>query len=150
MKRGRKPERIPKGCETLERLLGEKKIQRASSFTAKPKPMRKRKVGGKGWVDVAKALWDDPQNDHCCEVCGVWLGEDFSPAFYHHLLHRGSYRKMARRPDNLAQVCLFDHDAAHAHGVENLAQGGEYRPGWMILATRMIKLRDESNGIHQE
>ena len=114
----------------------------------KRKPMKKRSPGNKGWVDVAKAKWDDPENDHCCEVCGAWLGDDFSPAFYHHLLHRGSYRKMARRPENLAQVCLADHDKAHEYGVENLADEGAESPrGWMMLATRLVSLRDEANGL---
>lgn len=138
----------PKGAKPLDRLLGEGLVFRASSFKAKPKPMKKRSVTNKGWVDVAKAIWDDPENDHCCEVCGAYLGEDFSPAFYHHLLHRGSYRKMIRRPDNLAQVCLNDHDKAHEYGVENLAEESVEHPrGWMLLSTRLVALRDEANNI---
>lgn len=112
------------------------------------KPMKKRAPGNKGWVDAAKAKWDEPDNDHCCEVCGRHLGESFSPSFYHHLLHRGSYRKMARRPENLAQICLADHTKAHDYGVENLAEDGAENPrGWMMLATRLVSLRNEAHGI---
>ena len=119
------------------------------SFKPKPrKPMKKRADSNKGWVDIARAIWDDPNNDHCCEVCGAFLGDEFSPTFYHHLLHRGSYRKMKRRPENLGQVCLDDHGKAHKHGVENMAEeGAEHRRGWMLLATRLVSLRNENNGI---
>ena len=114
----------------------------------KRKPMKKRSPGNKGWVDVAKAKWDDPGNDHCCEVCDKHLGENFSASFYHHLLHRGSYRKMARRPDNLAQVCVHHHEMAHTYGVENLAAFiAEHRRGWTLLATRIVSLRNEAHGI---
>lgn len=114
----------------------------------KRKPMKKRSANNKGWVDVARKMWDDPGNDHRCEVCGMWLGDEFSPTFYHHLLHRGSYRKMARRPENLAQVCLGDHDKVHDYGVENLAEEGAENPrGWMLLATRLVSLRNEAHGI---
>jgi hypothetical protein len=144
---GKKP-RIPKGATTIERLLGEFPIHRASTFTAKPRPIKKRADSNKGWVDVARAKWDDPQNDHRCEVCGVFLGDDFSPAHHHHLLHRGSYRKFKRRPDNLAQLCVADHAKAHDFGIENLAQYGSLDfHNWIALYKRMAALRNEAHGI---
>jgi len=148
IRRGRKPERIPKRATTIERLLGDKLVQRASTFTAKPKPLKKRSPNNPGWVDVAKAIWDDPNNTRCCEVCGVYLGDDFSPTFYHHILHRGSYRLFKRRPDNLAQLCPADHDKAHEFGIENLAAPGLMdMGGWMKLAERFVVLRNEAHGI---
>jgi hypothetical protein len=148
LKRGKKSERIPKGADTLERLLGSGTVQRASTFTAKRKPLKKRSPSNAGWVDVAKAIWDDPSNTRCCEVCGVYLGDDFNPTFYHHILHRGSYRLFKRRPDNLAQLCPTDHYKAHEFGIENLAAPGLMdMGGWMRLAERFVVLRNEAHGI---
>ena len=112
------------------------------------KPMKQRSDKNEGWVDVAKAIWNDPSNEHLCEVCGVFLGDDFSPSFYHHLIHRGSSRKLKRRPDNLGQICLGDHDKAHDYGIENLAETAtEHRDGWVVLAGRLVVLRNEINNI---
>lgn len=134
--------------KSVEELLKEGKVQRASSFTAKRKMIRKRAKANKGWVDIALAKWNEPGNDHCCEVCGKFLGEDFSPAFYHHLLHRGSYRSLKREPRNLAQLCAGHHDAAHKYGVENLAEHDTSFPEqWRMLAERMIELRNEANNV---
>ena len=145
-----KDRREVKGTSAIERLLGEGKIKKASQLEVGTprKPMNRRSANNKGWVDVAQAIWDDPANGKSCEVCGVSLGDEFSPTFYHHLLHRGSYRKMKRRPDNLAQVCMDDHDKAHKYGVENMAEeGSENAKGWMLLATRLVALRNEANGL---
>jgi len=112
------------------------------------KPMKKRSRNNVGWVDVAMGIWNECDNDHRCCVCGLFLGDDFSPAFYHHILHRGSYRRFKRRPDNLAQLCVNDHEKAHKHGIENLAEeGDENARGWMLLHKRLMALRDEAHGI---
>ena len=145
-----KPKKPPvKRKPSLDEVKKRFDIVTAAMLGEKPrKPMKKRADSNKGWVDIARAIWDDPNNDHCCEVCGAFLGDEFSPTFYHHLLHRGSYRKMKRRPENLGQVCLDDHGKAHKHGVENMAEEGSENPrGWMILATRMVSLRNENNGV---
>jgi len=136
---------------TLEELKASGVVQSASSFTTKPrKKLKARSPKNKGWVGVAKERWEKPFNSHCCEVCGAYLGDDFSPAFYHHLLHRGSYRKMAREPRNLAQLCLTHHNEAHEFGIENLAEEGvEFRDGWHAINMRMLELRDIANGITQ-
>lgn len=142
--------------KSTEALLGVVPgIQRASTFKAAPRPMRKRARNNPGWVSVAKVIWNDPENDHCCRVCGVWLGEDFSPTFYHHLLHRGSYKRYARDPRNLLQTCAMDHDCAHRFGIEALARDPALSPrshmeAWArILITRDELLR-EANGLRPE
>lgn len=132
--------------KTLDELKASGLVQSASSFTTKPrKKMKARSPGNKGWVSVAKEKWDEPQNEHLCEVCGVWLGDDFSPTFYHHLWHRGSHPSLKREPLNLAQLCLLHHDWAHKHGgpmnlEKNEMIRKEFRLKWGILASRMRAL----------
>lgn len=143
-----------KSTEAILGLLPQ--VKRASTFTATPKPMRKRAKNNPGWVSVAKAMWNDPENDHCCRVCRVWLGDDFSPTFYHHLLHRGSYKKFARDPRNLIQVCVKHHDIIHKHGVEALADNSDLDPGgphgitWKIVCLQWESLLQEANGLRPE
>lgn len=135
------------GTQVIKKLLGEGLIKKASSLQDRPrKKMKARAATNKGWVDVAKLKWEHPNNARCCEVCGVHLGDTFSPTFYHHLLHRGSYKKMARRSDNLAQLCPRHHDWAHTYGIEKLAQQG-FRGGWAELAERLVALRNEANHV---
>jgi hypothetical protein len=138
-----KPKKVAKPCPTLKDLQEKGLVVKASSLSAKPrKRLKPRSASNKGWVDVAKAIWDEPGNSHCCEVCGVWLGDDFSPAFYHHLLHRGSYRRLSRSPLNMPQVCLADHDKAHEYTVEALAKKNHPHQGkWKELHERMIYMR---------
>ena len=131
---------------TLDELKESGALQKASSFTSKPrKKLKPRSPKNKGWVDVALALWNKEGNERCCEVCGIHLGEDFSPAWYHHLWHRGSHPSLKREPKNLAQLCLLHHDWAHKHGGPmNLEKNGmlrkEYRAAWSVLAKRMRDL----------
>lgn len=118
-------------------------VQKASAFTSRPrKKLKPRSPKNKGWVDVALARWNEPNNNHCCEVCGTWLGNDFSPAFYHHLLHRGSYKWLARSPLNMPQLCLADHDKAHKFTVEALSNSSHpHQAKWKELHERMIYMR---------
>jgi len=145
-----KPKKPPvRRKPSLEEVQKWFKVVTAAMLGEKPrKPMKKRAANNEGWIDVARAIWDDPANEHKCEVCDAPLGDVFNRIFYHHLLHRGTYRKMKRRPENLAQVCPDHHQAAHDYGVENLAEEGvEHRRGWMLLATRLVALRNEANNI---
>jgi hypothetical protein len=132
-------------------LKANKDVTTAANMVSKPKPRKKMKpraASNKGWVDVAEAIWNKSDNSRCCEVCGCFLGDNFSPAFYHHLLHRGSYRRFKREPRNLAQVCVKHHSEAHEFGIENLAgEGVEFPDGWHRLNMRMLELRDQANGI---
>lgn len=127
-------------------LLRKSPLRSKSKLSGPRKPMRKRSKTNQGWVDVAVKLWEE--SDRTCEVCGKYLGDDFSPTFFHHLLHRGSYRSLKREPLNLARVCAMDHAKAHLHGVENMAEEGSENPdGWLVLALRLTALRDHANGI---
>ena len=112
-------------------------VQKASTFKAKPKPMKKKSASNVGWADVAKAIWDEPNNEHLCCVCGRYLGDVFSPAFYHHLVHRGVSRKLKREPMNLAQLCFGDngcHEKAHDFGIHNLAEQEDPPGPWTRLS----------------
>lgn len=134
---------------TLQQMKGSGLVQKASSFTQKSrKKLKPRAANNAGWVDVAEAIWNKSDNSRCCEVCGCFLGDDFSPTFYHHLLHRGSYRSLKREPRNLAQVCPTHHDMAHEYGIETLAtQGSPYVDGWKKLWARMLELRNAANKV---
>jgi hypothetical protein len=142
MKRGRKPERVPKGCETLERLLGEKKIQRASSFTAKPKPMRKRaKTTGPTQIEFFREIWSE--RPHFSEVSGEFLGEEMQPICMSHLLPKGSYRKFKFRKDNIVLMTPDEHQLWHSEGPGNLM----FSKGWSAICDKYFELKREANGL---
>jgi hypothetical protein len=139
--RSKKPERVPKGCTTLERLLGEGRVQRASSFTAKKKPMKKKSATNKGWWDVALEIW--AERIHACEVCGVPLPDEPQPINFSHLLPRGSYRRYKRDPRNIELWCADCHTIWH-----NTPHKALYGlPGWGVVIDRYYKLRNEAHGL---
>lgn len=140
MKRGKKPGRVPKGATTIERLLGDK-VFRASSFTAKPKPMRKKSSTNKGWWDVALEIW--AERPHACRVCGVPLSDEPLPINFSHLLPRGSYRRYKRDPRNIELWCADCHTIWH-----NTPHKALYGlPGWGVVIDRYHKLRNEAHGL---
>lgn len=148
---GRKLQAKKRLNKSLEDLLKVGTVQRGSTFVAKPKPMRKRAKNNPGWVGIAKKMWDQDESLHYCEVTGEYLGDTFSPAFVHHILHRGSYRKFARRPDNFAWVSYNTHTKAHEFGIEQMAEEGiEHAPGWHRLNLRLQALREEAHGLCEE
>jgi hypothetical protein len=142
LRRGKKPERIPKGATTLERLLGTGKIQRASSFTAKPKPLKKRSPNNPGWWDVALEIWEE--RPHVCEVYGTSLGDVPLPIFMSHLLPRGSYRKYKRDKMNIRLMSPEAHNLWHKEGPKNLI----HLPEWKQVCTIYYILRDMANDLH--
>ena len=142
LKRGKKPERIPKGATTLERLLGEGKVQRASTFTAKPKPMRKRRpTTGPTQMDVFRKMWDASEKK-CCEVCGTGIAS-MHPINFSHLLPKGSYRRYKLDERNLVIKCAGCHQAWHDQGPERLM----LRPEWQGVCRRYYELKMEANGL---
>jgi hypothetical protein len=141
MKRGKKPERTPKGTTPIERMLGEGLIQRASTFKAKPKPLKKRAASNPGWWDVALKIWEERM--HFCEVYGTPLGDDPKPIFFSHLLPRGSYRKYKRDKRNIVLKSERAHEYWHKYGPNGLA----HLPEWEAICALYYRLRDEANGI---
>lgn len=142
MKRGKAPERIPKGCTTVERMLGEGLLQRASSFTAKPKPMRKRaKTTGPTQIEFFREIWAERQ--HFSEVSGTPLGDEMQPIFMSHLLPKGSYRRFKFRKDNIVLMTAIEHQIWHASGPERLI----FAHGWRLVCEKYFELKAEANGI---
>ena len=141
LRRGKKPERIPKGATTIERLLGECKVQRASTVTAKPRPMRKRSPSNKGWWFIALEIWDE--REHVCEVCGVSLGDTPIPSMFSHLLPRGSYRRYKLYKPNIILKCPPCHDRWHKEGPKNLV----HIPEWRKVCSTYYALRDQANEV---
>ena len=141
LKRGKKPERTPKGAKPLERLLGEGLIQRASTFKAKPRPMKKRAASSPGWWDVALEIWGERL--HVCEVYGTPLGDEPKPIFFSHLLPRGSYRKYKRDKRNIVLKSERAHEEWHQYGPRYLYNF----PEWQRVCVTYYLLRDEANEI---
>jgi hypothetical protein len=141
LRRGKKPERIPKGATTIERLLGDKLVQRASTFTAKPKPLKKRGPNNPGWWHIALEIWDE--REHVCEVYGTPLGDEPLPIYFSHLLPRGSYRKYKLFKPNIVLKSEFAHREWHDQGPERLM----LRPEWQGVCKRYYELKMEANGL---
>ena len=142
LRRGRKPERTPKGATTIERLLGEGKVQRASAFKAKPKPLKKRaKKEGSSQMDLFREIWDE--RPHFSEVSGEFLGNEMQPIFMSHLLPKGSYRKYKFRKDNIVLMTAEEHMAWHSWGPAKLM----FLKGWNLICDRYFELKLEANNV---
>lgn len=135
--------RTPKGATPIEKLLGEGLIQRASTFKAKPKPMKKRADSNKGWWFIALEIWDE--RPRVCGVCGVSLGDDPRPEFFSHLLPRGSYRKYKLFKPNIVLKCRSCHNTWHKEGPKILI----YVPEWKAVCELYYTLQREANGVEQ-
>jgi hypothetical protein len=142
LKRGKKSERVPKGADTLERLLGSGTVQRASAFTAKRKPLKKRSPSNAGWWFIALEIWDE--REHICEVCKVSLGDTPIPHYFSHLLPRGSYRRYKLYKPNLVLKCKPCHELWHQEGPKNL----RHIPEWKQVCITYYTLRDQANELH--
>lgn len=129
----------PKGSTSIERMLGEGLIKKAS--TLKRKPMRKIAKTQKGWWDVALEVWDE--RPHNCEVCSVPLGDECAPIFMSHLLPRGSYRKYKRDHRNIRVQCPECHSRWHKYGPEAL----QWSFRWRSTCDLYFQLRNEANGV---
>lgn len=151
--------RTPKGCETLERLLGEKKIQRASSFTAKPRPMRKRaklKPGEESQVALFKRII--AERGAFSEVSGdplFELPDDPSEAeFRHwvsqfsHILNKGHHRAFKKREDNIILKTPEEHALWELHK-ERVVDHCEphLRHAWKWVVGIHERLKQEADGI---
>ena len=135
--------RVPKGATTIERMLGEGLIGRASSLQRKQKPIRKRAKNNKGWWDVALEIW--AIRPHICSVCRRELGDEPDPHYFSHLLPRGSYRLYKRDPRNIILKCRAHHDQWHEMGPDYLKDHWE----WSGVCAIYYELRDEANGVSE-
>jgi len=133
--------RIPKGATPIEKLLGEGLIQRASTFKAKPKPMKKRAASNPGWWFIALEIWDE--RSRVCEVCGVSLGDEPRPEFFSHLLPRGGYRKYKLFKPNIVLKCDTCHHTWHHEGPNKLRFFSKWEPVCELYYT----LQREANGV---
>lgn len=135
-----------KGLDTdvINRLLGEGKLQKGSTFKAKPKPMRKRaQKNGPTQMDVFRQIW--AERPHVSEVGGEFLGEEMQPIFMSHLLPKGSYRKYKLDKRNIVLMTAEEHIVWGDIGPRHL----QHMDKWKLVCEKYYQLRDESNGISQ-
>lgn len=141
---GKKKLQAKKGLKSadLDALLGSGKVQRASTFTAKPKMIRKRAKNNEGWYRWAvENVWE--KRPHECEVCKCPL-EEPAPVVFSHLLPRGSYRRYKLDERNVRLHCAGCHAEWHQYGPAALA----FNPMWRKTSELYFKLRDEANGLN--
>lgn len=131
----------PKGVKTIDKLLGEGAVFKASSLPKNRKPIHKRAKNNPGWWDVALDIW--VQRLHCCAVCRRELGDEPIPTYFSHLLPRGSYRKYKRDPRNIILKCPEHHAEWHEMGPDYLKDHWE----WSGVCGIYYELRDEANGL---
>jgi hypothetical protein len=118
-----------KGTATIERLLGEGKVFKASTLAPR-KPT--------GEAALFKEIWEE--REHKCEVCGTELSEA-GPSNFSHLLPKGTYPDYRLDKRNIVIKCLTCHDIWHREGPKNLL----YVFGWYKVCNWYYILRREAN-----
>lgn len=139
----RKPNVRPTLAEMLEAGLLKKGYDVSithDSEKPKRKPMRKRSPKQKGWIDVAKEIWEE--RPHHCEVCLAPI-VDAGPINFSHLLPRSTYPDYKRDKRNLVIKCEFCHTLWHEKGPDTL----QYSWKWEKVCRLYYELRDEANGL---
>lgn len=128
---------------SLSALMEKGVVQRASTFKAKPKPMRRLAKGNPGWYKWAvKEVWN--KREHECEVCGAFLASPL-PIHFSHLLPRGLYKKYIRDERNVVLKCSLCHMAWTEFGDKaNLAEWSER---WKPIVERYQELKNEANNV---
>ena len=101
--------RVPKGATTIDRLMSEGKLFKASSLQRKPKPIRKRKPRKDGMTQpkVFAEVW--AERDHACQVCHTHI-EEATLSNFSHLLGKGAYPSMKFDKRNIEIWCKPCHD----------------------------------------
>jgi len=133
-----------RGWNSTLRSVSKKKqaaIDSGAYKRAPRKAMKAKAASNEGWYDVALEIWGE--RPHVCQVSGVPLGDVPQPAFFSHLLPRGSYRKFKRRKDNIWIVSPDIHTKWHEFGPENLQEA----PMWQPKCNAYFTLRNEANKI---
>ncbi len=132
---------------TIDALLGEGKIVRASSLKPKPrKGIRKRAKNNPGWWSYAmESVW--PVVDHECEICGMPI-EEPAPINFSHLLERGVYRKYIRDFRNIRISCGEHHRQWHEIPKEKLLDGSHgFKKEWERMFFMEEELKSEAHGL---
>ena len=137
---------VPAGhplCDTLRYYAERGLLSKASSFKAKPKPMKKRReTKGPTQMDVFMEIWAESESK-CCEVCGTGIAS-MQPANFSHLLPKGSYRKYKLDKRNIVLKCIPCHCRWHDFGPDNL----DCYDVWAPICERYYALRNEANGVN--
>ena len=128
-KKKQKP--MVKGTATIDRLLGEGKVFKASTLAPR-KPT--------GEKAVFREIWDE--RPHHCEVCKVAIREATASNFSH-LLPKGSYPDYRLDKRCIVLKCEACHEVWHKEGPGNLM----HLVGWAPVCDRYYELKREANGL---
>lgn len=134
MKKGRRPERVVKGTTSLERLLGEQKVFRASTLTTKRKPT------GEG--ALFEEIWNERR--HQCEACFKPIDEACSHNFSH-ALPKNAYPDYRLDERNIDLLCMDCHNLWHQK-YDKLHD----LPNWTWVVNIYLALKKEAHGNKQE
>ncbi len=153
---------------TLQQMEGSGLVQKASSFTQKPrqrlKPRAPRKPGQQSQVDFFKEIWQERK--HVSEISGLplipmpddwedeahvraWLGQ------FSHILPKGAYLKYKERKDNILLKTLPEHEfweknkgrAALAYLKEKPSKCVGAYQGWRKCDSLYLVLKHEANKV---
>lgn len=134
--RAKKKKRVPKGATSIERLLGEGKIKKASTLSTKRKPT--------GEKEVFRRIWDAADGNAKCLTCGTAITEGRAINFSH-LLPKGKYPEYRLDKRNIVLQCSGCHMKWHMYGSELR----EHRK-WNQFFLRYDDLWDEANKPKQQ
>lgn len=161
--------RAPFKVKSINALLGEGKVFRASTFTGRPKPIRKRakrKVGELSQVEVFQLIWED--RPHVSQISGLPLvpePDDKTDELamkawirqFSHLLPKGTYRRLKSDQRNIWLKTSAEHDFWERHKVRSARAFKEailkgQRPpgtflGWQRCCNQYQTLIAEANGV---
>ena len=155
--------RVPKGATTIERMLGEGLISKASSLQRKQKPIRKRakkKPGEQTQIELFKEIWNE--RPHVSEVSGIdliempddWTDRDAVRAWvsqFSHILNKGHYKKYKSVKRNIVLKTIHEHklwgDLGPAVILDHV-QHGLMPVCWKMPCDLYYALRDEANGVN--
>lgn len=121
----------------LDEMLRSGVVARASSFTPKKRPTKKRKSSGQ--AAVFKQIWDS--RPHRCEVCDASIYEARAINFSH-ILPKGGYPSMKLDPRNIEIWCSDCHElwTGKMMSTAHLDQ-------WIRVLDKYEQLKREANGI---
>lgn len=127
---------------TLQQMKSSGLVQKASSFTQKPrkalKPRSPKNKGGQ--AALFKRIWES--RPHSCEVCGAHI-EEATASNFSHLLPKGTYPDFKLDDRNVVIKCAGCHDEWHRWGQRVLW----FNPIWTKVVKKFRELRDEANKV---